>query len=180
VAGSAASTGYDPDSLAVGVIGRPHGLHGELTVHAYNEEGGALVEAASLILERAGKRETYEVEEVRPGSRGLIVKLAGVDDRDAAAALTLSLVRLPRAALPPLEPGEYYIEEVVGCAVTAAGGGLGTVTGVFWNGAHDVMTVVDEATGRERLIALVPEFVLAVDTAGRKIEVRWDDEDEDV
>jgi 16S rRNA processing protein RimM len=175
-----APAAYDPDTLLVAVVGRPHGVRGELSLHPYNEGGDALDDAESLILEREGKRATYDVEWLRPGTRGLIVKLRGVDDRDAAAELTLSAVRLPRASLPPLEPGEFYVEEVVGCAVVAEGGApLGTATGVFWNGAQDVMTVVDEATKRERLIPLVPDFVLAVDTAGRRIEVRWEDQDDD-
>jgi 16S rRNA processing protein RimM len=170
---------YDPDSLLVGVVGRPHGVRGELALHPYNEGGDALDGAESLILEREGKRTTYAVEWLRPGTRGLIAKLAGVDDRDAAAALTLSAVRLLRAALPPLEPGEFYVEEVVGCAVVGEDGApLGNATSVFWNGAQDVMTVVDETTGRERLIPLVPDFTLAVDIPGRKIQVRWEDEDE--
>ena len=50
--------------------------------------------------------------------------------------------------------------------------------GTFWNGAHDVLTVVDQAAERatERLIPLVPDFVLTVDARGRKIRVRWDDD----
>jgi ribosomal 30S subunit maturation factor RimM len=47
--------------------------------------------------------------------------------------------------------------------------------GTFWNGAHDVVTVAGP-DGREHLIPLVPDFVLSVDPAGRKIIVRWDAE----
>ena len=54
---------------------------------------------------------------MRPVADGYLVHLAGVDDREAAAALTLAEVRVARAALPPLGPGEYYVEDVVGCAV---------------------------------------------------------------
>ena len=41
------------------------------------------------------------------------------------------------------------------------GAGLGTVQGVFWNGAHDVATVVD-AEGLERLVPVVGDFILSV------------------
>ena len=44
--------------------------------------------------------------------------------------------------------------------------------GTLWNGAHDVATV-DGADGRERMIPLVPEFVLNVDAPARKMRVRW-------
>ena len=44
--------------------------------------------------------------------------------------------------------------------------------GTLWNGAHDVATV-DGADGRERMIPLVPDFVLSVDAPARKMRVRW-------
>jgi 16S rRNA processing protein RimM len=112
----------------------------------------------------------------RPVSGGYLMRIAGVGDREAAAALTLGEVRVARASLPPLGPGEFYVEDVIGCAVDdEAGRALGAATGTFWNGAHDVVTVADGA-GHERLIPLVPDFVLTVDIPGRKIRVRWDDE----
>ena len=168
---------YDPDTVVVGTVGRPHGLRGELWLRPYNVGGGALLDVGSVLIDRDGTCAPYAVESARPGGDGVLMKLHGVDDRDAAAALTLALVRLPRAALPPLEPGEFYVADVVGCAVHAADGRpLGSVAGTFWNGAHDVMTVVDDE-GRERLIPVVPDFVLAVDAQGRKIRVEWEDDD---
>ena len=112
----------------------------------------------------------------RPVEGGYLLRLADVESREAAAALTLAEVRVPRTTLPPLAPGEYYVEDVPGCAVEdEAGASLGTAVGTFWNGAHDVMTVAGPE-GREHLIPLVPDFVLSVDVAGRKIKVRWDTE----
>jgi 16S rRNA processing protein RimM len=108
---------------------------------------------------------------------GFLIRLEGIQDREAAAALTLSEVRAARAALPPLADGEFYVEDVPGCAVEdEAGRPLGTVQGTFWNGAHDVVTVV-APDGVERLIPLVAAHVLSVDVAGRKMRVRWDDDD---
>jgi 16S rRNA processing protein RimM len=84
-------------------------------------------------------------------------------------------VRIARAALPPLAPGEYYVEDVVGCAVENEDGTpLGVVRGTLWNGAHDVATV-EGPDGREHLVPLVPDFVLKVDAPARKMQVRWDD-----
>ena len=52
------------------------------------------------------------------------------------------------------------------------------MSGTLWNGAHDVATV-DDADGRERMIPLVPEFVVNVDIPARKMRVRWEDEDDE-
>ena len=55
---------------------------------------------------------------------------------------------------------------------------LGVVRGTLWNGAHDVAEI-DGADGRERLIPLVPDFVLNVDAPARKMKVRWEDDVDD-
>jgi 16S rRNA processing protein RimM len=147
---------------------------GEIALRPYNPRGRALAGLGQILLVRDGRREEREVVACRPVEGGYLLRLGGVADREAAAALTLAEVRVARAALPPLAPGEYYVEDVVGCAVVdEAGTVLGVAVGAFWNGAHDVMTVAGPE-GREHLIPLVPDFVLTVDAAGRKITVRWD------
>jgi 16S rRNA processing protein RimM len=156
------------------VLGRPHGVTGELALRPYNAQGHGLGALREVVLIRDGRRETRTVTGCRAVGGGYLLRLEGVADREAAAALTLSEVRVARAVLPPLGPGEYYVEDVPGCAVEdEAGAPLGTAVGTFWNGAHDVVTVATP-DGQERLIPLVPDFVLTVDAAGRKIVVRWD------
>jgi 16S rRNA processing protein RimM len=170
------ASGYDPEMLSIGVLGRPHGVAGEILFRPHDPSSDAMATLSRVIVVKDGRARPFDVAAARPADKGWIVRLAGVDDRDAAAALTLADVQVRRADLPPLEPGEYYVEDVVGCAVDdEAGRALGTVQGLFWNGAHDVATVVD-AAGVERLIPIVSDFVLAVDAAGRKVRVRWSDE----
>lgn len=168
---------YDPDTLPIGVLGRPHGVSGEIIFRPHDAGSRAVEGMQQILVVRDGRRLNYEVTSLRPVSGGYLLRLAGVGDRDAAAALTLAEIRVPRASLPPLAAGEFYVEDVVGCAVSdEAGRSLGVVQATFWNGAHDVCTVVD-ADGRDRLLPLVPEFVLEVDTPGRKMRVRWQDDD---
>lgn len=151
-------------------------MTGEISLRPYNPQGRSLAGLRRIIAVRAGHREEREVTACRPVEGGYLIRLAGVGDREAAAAFTLAEVRIVRTALPPLGAGEYYVEDVPGCAVEdEAGRALGMAIGTFWNGAHDVLTVAD-GEGRERLIPLVPEFVLTVDARGRKIRVRWDDD----
>jgi 16S rRNA processing protein RimM len=149
---------------------------GELSLRPYNPQGRSLAALRRIVVVRAGRREEREITACRPVEGGYLMRLAGVANREAAAAFTLGEVRILRTALPPLEPGEYYVEDVPGCAVEdEAGRALGVAVGTFWNGAHDVLMVTD-SEDRERLIPLVPDFVLTVDARGRKIRVRWDDD----
>ena len=167
---------YDPETLAIGVLGRPHGVKGEIALRPYNQQGRSLERLDRITLERDGRREQRAVVACRAVGGGYLLRLEGIADREAAAALTLAEVRVSRTALPPLGAGEYYVENVRGCAVEdEAGAALGLAVGTFWNGAHDVVTVT-APDGHERLIPLVPDFVLTVDIPGRKIVVRWDAE----
>jgi 16S rRNA processing protein RimM len=170
------SSDYDAETLSIGVLGRPHGVAGELALRPHHLGGDALATLTRLILVKDGRSTEHEIVRLRPVAQGYLVRLAGIDSREAAAPLTLSDVRVPRSVLPPLGEGEFYVEDVAGCAVeNEDGAALGRVDATFWNGAHDVMTVID-ATGAERLIPLIPEFVLAVDTAARRLRVRWRDD----
>jgi 16S rRNA processing protein RimM len=168
---------YDPDTLSVGVLGRPHGVRGDLYFRPHNPKSRAFDALEQLWLVHGDETRRYEVTSMRPVADAYVAHLAGVDDREAAAALTLAEVRVARADLPPLEPGEYFVEDVVGCTVEGEDGrALGVVSGTLWNGAHDVATVAG-ADGRERLIPLVPDYVLNVDAPARKMKVRWRLED---
>jgi 16S rRNA processing protein RimM len=168
---------YDPQTLSVGVLGRPHGSRGDIYFRPHNPQSRAFDEITDLVIVRGGESRLYEVTSMRPVADAYVAHLAGVDDREAAAALTNAEVRVARAALPPLEPGEYFVEDVVGCAVEHEDGRpLGVVRGTIWNGAHDVAEI-DGADGRERMIPLVPDFVLGVDAPARKMRVRWEEDD---
>jgi 16S rRNA processing protein RimM len=168
---------YDPHTLSVGVLGRPHGIRGGIYFRPHNPQSRAFDEVTELVIVRDGQSRIYEVTSMRPVADAYVAQLAGVDDREAAAALTNAEVRVARAVLPPLEPGEYFVEDVVGCAVEHEDGRpLGVVRGTIWNGAHDVATV-DGPDGREHLIPLVPDFVVGVDAPARKMRVRWEDDD---
>jgi 16S rRNA processing protein RimM len=173
---------YDPEALLIGVIGRPHGLNGETSLRPY---GGAsdLSTVPLLILERHGKRTEWRVQSMRPAREGWLIRLEGVESRTDADALTNASVWVSRKDLPSLGPGEFYVEDVVGCRVeTEEGKTLGVVEGIFWNGAHDVMTV-GAATGAAEpseplLIPIVPTFVREVDAAAGRVLVAWEGEQE--
>ncbi|MBC8133754.1 MAG: 16S rRNA processing protein RimM [Deltaproteobacteria bacterium] len=175
---------YDPDSLLVGIIGRPHGLDGEMTLRAYNPRGADLSTVPALIFEQGTARETRRLRTVRRRADGWLVRVEGVDSRDAAAAMTHVPVRVAKQALPPLGAGEFFVEDLLGCQVrTVEADDLGVVDSIFWNGAHDVMSVREQSApgkqaGGEHLIPLVPEFLHLVDAPHRQIVVAWQRDDE--
>jgi len=140
-----AAANYDPDTLSVGVLGRPHGVRGDIYFRPHNPKSRAFDDLAQLWLVREGQSRLYVVTSMRPVADAYVAHLEGVDERDAAAALTTAEVRVRRADLPPLEPGEYFVEDVVGCAVEHEDG---RALGVFPSGGGD---------GRGRNARLLPD-----------------------
>ena len=93
---------------------------------------------------------------MRGDHKGAVAHFEGIDDRSAAEALRGSLVEIDRAALPPLEEGEYYHADLIGLpCVGAAGKAVGTVVAVENYGAGDLLEIETEG-GKRALIPFKP------------------------
>jgi 16S rRNA processing protein RimM len=174
---------YDSRTIAIGVLGKPHGIRGEIGLRFFNLKTLAPLEPGPVVLERNGRSTPHTVTETRPFGAGLLITLAGIDSREAAAALTHSEVRIERSVLPAPASDEYFVADLIGCQVINHDGTrLGVVDQTFWNGDHDVMIVRDGAGADavERMIPLVPNFIRAVDPAARTVRVEWQDVEADV
>jgi 16S rRNA processing protein RimM len=156
----------------MGRVAAPHGVKGWIKVTPFTAQPDALGRHAIWWLGRAGDWREVEVAESAAHGPNLLARLAGCTDRDAAARLRGCEIAVPRAALPAAAPDEYYWADLVGLdVVNEQGQALGKVTGLFSNGAHDVMRV--EEGGNERLVPFVGAVVREVDLAGRRIVVDW-------
>lgn len=123
-------TGRASRFLELGRISSAHGLRGEVKL-ALHWAGSAAVEVgAALWLGDGEARCRREVEGARGTERLRIVKLRGVDDRDAAEALRGHAVSVERSGLPELADGEYYLADLPGMRVEGPSGPVGRVVEV--------------------------------------------------
>ena len=167
---------YDPLSLPLGFIGKPHGTRGHVNVRLFNETSRALAELklpASVVLEDAqGQRTPAKINAVRFVHDHYLVGFEGIEDRDeAGVTLTGRLLRVARDLMPPLAADEFYWQDLVGCRVEDQGGKLiGVLQSVFNSGAHGVAVVLSDE-GAETLIPLVKPFLLDVNVESRTLRV---------
>ena len=115
-------------------------------------------------------RRSFRIRECSRGGDDLRVCLEGIDDRDAAAALTGATVRVSRNDLAKPRAGEFFDIDLIGLeVVTTTGEALGSIVEVIETGANDVY-VVDGERG-ECLVPAVEHAVVAVDLAERRMTV---------
>jgi 16S rRNA processing protein RimM len=162
------STGDAPDHdwVAIAVLGRVRGNRGELTAIPFSkpERYEALRE---VFLFPEGTR--HEVESVWFHAQRLILKFRGVDTISDAERLEGREVRVPRSARLPLEPGEYYESDLIGCEVLERGGteSLGRVTGLQETGGSGLLEVEGGL-----LIPFVRAICVAIEPEARRIIVQ--------
>lgn len=163
--------------ILLGRIIGAFGVRGELKLESFTEPRAQILDYQPWVLcnGQGGEREVSGAR-VRETAKGLVMRLPGVDDRDAAEALRGSELYVPRSVLPPAGDGEFYWVDLEGLRVeTLDGTALGTVSHLFGTGANDVVVVRDGADGRERMIPFVrPDYVQDIDLQAGKMVVDWD------
>jgi 16S rRNA processing protein RimM len=172
---AATGQGAPAGEVALGRIASPFGVKGWVKVKSYTEplEGILGYPEWHVEVPGAGRQLLRPVEGRRHGEM-VVARLAGVDSREAAAALLHGEVRVPRSALPDPGLGQYYWADLVGLAVvTLEGVGLGKVDHFVETPANPVMVVLGE---RERWLPLVPQHLKRVDLAAGQVVVDWDPE----
>lgn len=165
--------------VVLGRISGLFGVRGWVKVFSYTEPREALLDYKEWLVGEPGAWTPVAVAEARAHGRSLVARLAGTDDRDAAARYVGAEVAVPRDRLPETEQDEYYWADLEGLEVRHRDGRvLGRVNRMLATGAHDVMEVrraSPEGGDRETLIPFVPgEFVLAVDLDNGVIDVDWE------
>ena len=160
--------------ILVGEIMGAFGVRGEVKIRSHTEPETAIFKYQPWLLRDArGAERIVEGVRGRGGAKGVVATLPGVEDRDASEALRGTEIYVPRDALPPPKPGEYYWVDLEGLRVeTADGTPLGILDHVFATGANDVLSVRGD---RERLIPFIqPDVVTKVDFDAGVITVDWD------
>lgn len=110
-------------------------------MHLHWRSSALLFERDSLCLTREDQSEEREIEALRRTPKGLLLKLVGVDDRDQAEALRGAKISVPRAELPELPAGEYYLCDLVGSEVVTPEGPLGKVVEVRVHPSVDAIVI---------------------------------------
>ena len=150
--------------IQMAVIGAAHGIKGELRVKTFTGDPLALADYGPLY---AKDGRAFEIAAIRPANEVVVVRFKGVNDRNAAEALTNTELFVDRSALPDDgDEGEFYHTDLVGLAVRDENGEpVGKVFAVQNFGGGDILEIQYQGR-RGVLIPFTQAAVPVVDVSG--------------
>ncbi len=114
----------------------------------------------------------HSFSKIKPHKNGYIVKFKTVSDRNAAELLKGAMLLVHTEALESSkQEGEYFLKEVIGFEVIDQANNLscGRVKSFYNNGAHEILVLDNEFTGKE--VPFVDHFIVKVDIAQKVIHM---------
>jgi 16S rRNA processing protein RimM len=158
------------DWAMVGEIVGAFGIHGELKVRPLTDFATRFATGAVLYL--GERHERRVVTTSRSQGTLFIIGLQGCDAANDAERLRGQTLAIPDTELSTLTPDQFYQHDIVGLRVERVDGRpLGVITDIISSGASDLYVVRDAATGQERMLPAVREFIREVDLTARVMRV---------
>jgi 16S rRNA processing protein RimM len=149
--------------IEVGRIAGIFGLRGELKCDPTT--AGRILFSAGAVLRCEAKETTSQIRltHIRPHKGRLLISIEGVDDADAAEAFVGAALYAPRADVP-LNEGEYFDADLVGCTVHGTDDTLyGTVERIEHYPSGDMLVIAG------RLVPMVRAIVTEIDLESHRI-----------
>lgn len=179
------------DAIELGRFQEAWGLKGWLHILPHSADTEALFASTDWFLQPPEARfargfsafsgsVTVKVAEIKVHADGVVARIEGVDDRNAAEALKGVRIYVPRSAFPVTPDGEYYWVDLLGLdVVNREGVHMGIVRDLLTTGPNSVLvleyteTVDGAERSAERMIPFVSAYVDSVDQSTRRITVDW-------
>ena len=154
--------------IMIGKIVNAVGIKGEVKVYNYSGFDDRYENLERIITDSGD----FTIESVRHQQQMIILKLAGVNDRNGAEALKGRNVYMSEDDLPELPDEEFYIRDLIGIDVIDAESGqkIGMLKDVMTDRPQDIYVVKLEKGG-ECMIPAVDQFVKEIDAVEGRMTV---------
>ncbi|HVY13434.1 MAG TPA: ribosome maturation factor RimM [Alphaproteobacteria bacterium] len=154
--------------LCLGQIVGVHGIRGEVKIKSFTAVPADVAAYGALSIE-GGASFTLRMRGVK--GQVVVAALEGVAGRGEAEKLRGRKLYVPRARLPKVEKGRFYVEDLKGmAAVDESGRQVARVTDVQNFGAGDILAM-ETPEGREYLLPFKPPYAGAPDMEKRQVVV---------
>lgn len=156
------------ERILVGLIGKPYGLDGHVTVRVETDDPERFVVGAEFPGPTGG---SLVVDDVRPADKGIHLRFEAHHTRSAAESLRGHQLTIDPTDRRPLDDDEFWPDQLVGLSVIGTDGGLiGTVVG-FIEGHAQARLDVSTEDGSRFEVPFVYDLVPAVDLESGTVTV---------
>ena len=172
------------DARLIGVIGKPHGIKGEINVVLLTDYPDTILKGSVLFMDQ-GLRVPVEIDNIRQkklkGRNVSILKFVGIDDRNKAEGLKGKNLYRSGSEVPALEEGKFWVDDLIGCSVILNTGiTIGKVQDVDVLASNENLAVLIEnpdikpsgMVGNILYVPLIEDYIESVDTSGKKIVLK--------
>lgn len=155
--------------LLVGLVHRPHGLAGEVSVEPRTEFPGRFVSGSRVEWSLAGRTRSLTIRSSRPHGERLLLAFDGVSTVEEARMLAGGELAVPEEEAAAAPEGFLWSHRIEGWRCEDVRGRLaGTVRHLERTPAGPLLAL-ETVSGREALVPFVSPIVVAVDETGRRI-----------
>ncbi len=164
--------------ITIARLVKVQGRMGEVAAELYTDFPERFAQRRTLYAWNPGSSERRELhlEEYWPHKGGMVFKFEGVESIEDAEKLLRSEIQIPAEDRAELEPGAYYVSELLGCLVVEVSQGvgrdIGTVVDVNFGAGTAPLLIVNNESGKEFMIPFVESFTKKLDLKGKRIEMQ--------
>lgn len=158
--------------VTVGKVVNSHGIRGELKIVPETDFPERFDVGNSLIIVDSQNKQTpVTVKSSRLHKNVFIVLFSQFSNINDVEKFKGSLLKIEAKDQQPLEEGEYYYHEIIGCkVVTEDEQELGLISEILTPGANDVW-VVSLPKGKQLLLPVIDDVILKVDIPNKIIRI---------
>ncbi|MBN2049322.1 MAG: 16S rRNA processing protein RimM [Spirochaetales bacterium] len=160
------------EKIAIGRVSTTHGIHGDIRIVSFSGERDHFLSLKEVYLEKGGEERLQGLQYIKLHRDGLLAKFTGYDSPEAAGKLTGSVILTEREYACPLQEGEYYQADLLGCRVLFGGAEVGTVAATVECGPSELLEII--TPGGKRLIPFNDAYIGEVRTEEKTVELKLD------
>jgi len=159
------------EQFIAGIVGAPFGLKGFIKIKPFSGEIEHLLKLKSVTLRQNGKERQLGIEESAAAGSALVIRFTGFDSPETVAELRGAELLINRKNAAPLNPGEYYVEDLKGLEVAGADEILGHISGIIEGGGGD-LAEIRLKNGKSKLVPFRKEFFSEINLEKRRLTLQ--------
>ena len=157
--------------LEIGQIVNTFGIKGMVKVKPFTDNIERFNNLEKIYIKNKSGQTEYKIQEVKYHKNMVLIKFEGIENPEQADLLRNSYLIVDRETEEPLEPGRYYIVDMIGLDVfTDDNEYLGKLEDIYNTGSNDIYVVKNEL-GKQVLLPAIEDVIKNIDMENKKVIV---------